>query len=177
LSPKRIQGLAEQSGWRQVIYSIDAAGRSNPLPDELALHVREARLAISTIERVSAQYAMEHLTEEETKIIAEILKAAAHGPFFPDWEFQTLFGLTRPRVADIACQWPAVDREADDVGNAVNNSFNMLLGYPHKKWNRWSEFISVTPQQASKVFERWRELTGRLLSKRKGGGRHFDYLE
>jgi len=176
-SPKHIRELAEQGDWRQVIYSIDNAGRSNPLSGDLASHVREARLAVSIIECLTTQYAIDRLTEVETKIVGECLNAAAHGPFFPDWEFHTLFGLTRQRIADIAHRWPAVDTNADDVGKAVNNSFNMLLGYPHKKWNAWSEFVSMPPQQATKVYERWRELTARRLSKNQGARRHFDYFE
>ena len=35
------------------------------------------------------------LSAHDHKIIAEALSAAAEGPFFPDWEFHTLFGLER----------------------------------------------------------------------------------
>jgi alginate production protein len=36
----------------------------------------------------------------------ECLCAAAEGPFFPDWEFQLLFGLERARVAEIVARCP-----------------------------------------------------------------------
>ena len=32
----------------------------------------------------------------------ESLVAASRGPFFPDWEFHSLFGLDRPEVEAIA---------------------------------------------------------------------------
>jgi hypothetical protein len=58
------------------------------------------------------------------------LKAAAAGPFFPDWEFQTLFGIERQVLAEVANRWPDVD-PAKDVELAVVGSMNHLLGYPH----------------------------------------------
>ena len=90
-SPKYIRELAERGEWQQVIYWINSAERSNPLSNDLVSHVREARLAISVIECLTTQYAINQLTEMETKIIGECLNAAVHGPFFPDWEFDGAF--------------------------------------------------------------------------------------
>lgn len=39
------------------------------------------------------------LTAEERDIVRRSLTAAVEGPYFPDWEFQTLFGVTRAGVA------------------------------------------------------------------------------
>jgi hypothetical protein len=47
------------------------------------------------------------------------------GPFFPEWEFSTLFGLERAEVRAIADAWPVIaDREKTEV--AINNALNNL---------------------------------------------------
>lgn len=73
-----------------------------------------------------------------------------------DWsEFRTLFGLTRDEVARIARQWP--DRcEGKDVELAVNNAMNNLLGYPHRYWHVWSDYISVPPAELRDIYREWR---------------------
>lgn len=85
----------------------------------------------------------------------EALAAAARGPFFPDWEFETLFGLTREEVDAAAGQistWSAASHEQRiAVGNAVNN----LLGYPHGRDADWAAWLSVTPEQLAAVFVAW----------------------
>lgn len=39
------------------------------------------------------------LSNKQIQSIGECLRAAAYGPFFPDGEFDTLFGLSREQVA------------------------------------------------------------------------------
>jgi hypothetical protein len=75
-----------------------------------------------------------NLTEDERKIVGACLRAAANGPFFPEWEFSTLFGLTRAEVKDVADRYPDVEENDDEpTGNddswlAINNTFANLLG-------------------------------------------------
>jgi hypothetical protein len=71
------------------------------------------------------------LTPEDQAVIPACLHAASNGPFFPDWEFQTLFGLDRQTVADIAARWPDVDPADEEVQAAVLGVLGHLLGYPH----------------------------------------------
>jgi hypothetical protein len=47
------------------------------------------------------------ISDEDAKIIGQCLRAASDGPFFPDWEFHTLFGLEREEVAAVAASWPS----------------------------------------------------------------------
>jgi len=42
------------------------------------------------------------LTNAEREVVLACLRASVKGPFFPLWEFETLFGLDHRRVADIA---------------------------------------------------------------------------
>ncbi|HSU65699.1 MAG TPA: hypothetical protein VLJ39_02400 [Tepidisphaeraceae bacterium] len=67
------------------------------------------------------------------------MRAAADGPFFPDCEFSTLFGLKRGEVRRIADEWPLPTVPPEDVVLAINSSMNWLLSYPHRKHELWSE--------------------------------------
>ena len=99
---------------------------------------------------------LERLRQVESQIVGEVLRGAADGPFFPDWEFQTLFGLYREEVRAIANAWPLPVVEPQTVIIAVNNSFNMLLGYPHRKDDVWPEWISVDRPALNELFNRLR---------------------
>src|SRR5256885_16434337 len=97
---------------------------------------------------------LNNLTDADTVIVGQALRAAADGPFFPDWEFPTLFGLERSELRAIADAWPKPAASRDDVEMAVNNSLNNLLGYPHRQDVVWSEWISVDRNQLKKLFNR-----------------------
>ena len=99
---------------------------------------------------------LERLTQIESRIVGEVLRAAADGPFFPDWEFYTLFGLARAQVRQVANAWPTPIIDPEIVAIAVNNSFNMLLGYPHRKEHEWSEWISIDGPTLNQFFNRLR---------------------
>ena len=45
---------------------------------------------------------LDSLSDMDKAIVGQALRAAADGPFFPDWEFHTLFGLERSEVRAIA---------------------------------------------------------------------------
>jgi hypothetical protein len=99
----------------------------------------------------------DNLSDVEKAILGQALRAAADGPFFPDWEFHTLFGLERGEVRAIADAWPAPTAHPNEVTAAVNNSLNMLLGYPHHKDAVWFQWISVDREHLNELFNRLRE--------------------
>jgi hypothetical protein len=101
------------------------------------------------------------LSKEDIKLIKEVLNAAAYGPFIPDWEFHTLFGLYRDEVKRIADNWPKNKESDKSVGLAINNSFINLLGYPIDNVNEWKNYISITRADMIKYYSRWRSLTKR----------------
>lgn len=103
---------------------------------------------------------LERLTEAESRIVGEVLRAAANGPFFPDWEFHTLFGLERQQVREIADRWPLPIIDPEVVTVAVNNSFNNLLGYPHRKDDVWSGWLSVDRPTLNDLFNHLRGRRG-----------------
>jgi len=91
----------------------------------------------------------------DSDIIRQCLSAAADGPFFPDWEFSTLFGVERDEIRRIAQQWPDWDDEIEQF-DAVNATPNNLLGYSHGRWNSWHVYISAVSADVARVYARWR---------------------
>jgi hypothetical protein len=92
------------------------------------------------------------LEPDDIALIRRCLQAAAEGPFFPDWEFSTLFGLTREQVKAVAEQWPenAAERTTE---MAVHNSLANLWGYPHGQEGRLEEMVSAGPERIRKLWE------------------------
>lgn len=110
---------------------------------------------------------LHHISDSDGTLVGQALRAAVDGPFFPDWEFQTLFGLTRSEVRAVADAWPNVEWSRTEVVLAVNNALNNLLGYPHGQDSVWSEWISVSPRELDDLFCRLRGAVGE---------RYFDRL-
>jgi hypothetical protein len=97
------------------------------------------------------------LSDAERRIVRECLRAAVEGSFFPDWEFHTLFGLERGEVRRISSLWPALDEADESAVIAINNSLTNLLGYPATNGDEeWPKFISMTPGEVARIFDKWR---------------------
>jgi hypothetical protein len=103
---------------------------------------------------------LQQMLDSDKALVGQVLRAAAEGPFFPDWEFHSLFGLTRKEVRSFADAWPNVDLESADVALAINNALNNLLGYPHSEDAVWSQWISVDRTQLDQLLSRLRNATG-----------------
>ena len=96
------------------------------------------------------------LTNQEREIVHRCLRVAADDPaFFPDWEFHTLFGVTRPEFVALVDQWPALDESSEDVRAAISNAMNNLLGYPHGQEKRWSSLFEFSTDDLLRVFAKW----------------------
>ena len=91
----------------------------------------------------------------DVQAFKESLVAAARGPFFPDWEFHSLFGLDRAEVDSIANAFSLATPLSGDVALALHNSMGNLLGYPHGQEAAWSQWLSVTPAELRTIFSRW----------------------
>ena len=105
------------------------------------------------------------LTDREAGVVLRCLRAAVEGPFFPDWEFHTLFGLHRAEVAAVAARWPNVDDAEEDVRLAINNSLTNLLCYPHGEPEAFKELVGESEEEVERIFSKWRkasELLGRI---------------
>ena len=100
--------------------------------------------------------ALTDLNASEQRVVFECLRAAARGPFFPDWEFHTLFGLRRAEVEAVVTAWPTINDTDQNVSLAINNAMTNLLGYPHGRENDWPQYISVPPTEVRRIFDKWR---------------------
>ena len=90
------------------------------------------------------------------QLIGDCLRAAADGPFFKDWEFATLFGVERAEMKRIAEEWPKVDADDAIVSDAVQNSLNNLLGYPHGMDADLEASVLGSPSAIERVLVKWR---------------------
>lgn len=72
-----------------------------------------------------------HLEANDINLVHNCLSAIEEKEFFPDWEFQTLFGLEKAEFEDAVKNWPNVDLDKPDVSTAILGLINHLLGYPH----------------------------------------------
>jgi hypothetical protein len=100
------------------------------------------------------------LSPEEREVVKDCLRAAVEGPFFPDWEFSTLFGLQRDEVKVILASWPDLDDSDESVSCAINSSFNNLIGYPHRCEDIWPQFIPVSEEELVRIYCKWK---GRIV--------------
>jgi hypothetical protein len=99
---------------------------------------------------------LEKFNEHEKRVIFECVKAASEGPFFPDEEFHSLFGLERAALSAIVAAWPNIDDESDEVALAINNALVNLIGYPHGHKGEWPKYISVSPEEVARILEKLR---------------------
>jgi hypothetical protein len=103
---------------------------------------------------------IEQLDSAEKQVVFDCMRAAVEGPFFPDWEFHSLFGMDRSTLGEILTKWPNLDDNDNQVSLAINNSFANLLGYPHQQESAWKEFIKVSQLEVDRIFGKWRKLKG-----------------
>ena len=100
---------------------------------------------------------LRELDSEELEVVKDCLRAAVEGPFFPDWEFHTLFGLERSeREEHPILSGPISTKMMAAVVLAINNSFNNLLGYPHGLHDNWSDFIRVDSRELARIYMKWK---------------------
>ena len=92
----------------------------------------------------------------ERQVFQEALAAASRGPFFPDWEFQTLIGFDRAAVELAAKSFSPNTPLTGDLALMLNNCIINLLGYPHGQDAAWSQWLSVTQRELEVMFSHWR---------------------
>ena len=74
------------------------------------------------------------LNEDDLELVRSCLTAAGRGPFFEDWEFPILMGVTRAQMGEVIdalsttpIRWP--DEAPEFFGDAANNALVNLWGY------------------------------------------------
>ena len=89
---------------------------------------------------------LDRLEPGDLTLIRNCLEAAATGPFFPDWEFETLFGLSRDQLREIMFGWPQNASEPR-TEIAVRNAIANLRGYPHNQECVLEKMLGVDPER------------------------------
>lgn len=97
------------------------------------------------------------LGPDEREVVRRSLAAAADGPYFSEWEFQTLFGLTRAELSEVVRAWPAVDETRELVQSAIGNALANLLGSPHNRMAQLERELGVNAAKLEQVFTKWRK--------------------
>lgn len=98
------------------------------------------------------QMPLRDLKASELEVVRDCLRAAVEGPFFPDWEFASLFGLDRRKLMSILQSGPDLNENDEAVVLAINNSFNNLLGYPHGLLDKLPDFTRVDSQELTRIY-------------------------
>lgn len=101
---------------------------------------------------------MDKLTEDEISVINESLLAAAKGPFFPDSDFHIIFGLERDELFEAVGKCNDVTSHDRSCIYAIRSSLNNLLGYPHHCENVWEKYISASPEELERIFNKWKNI-------------------
>lgn len=94
------------------------------------------------------------LNDRERQTVLECLFAAEQEEFFPEWEFETLFGITRNQLKSVREKWPTVDTSQPEVGAAIVCSMNHLLAYPYAQDGKWERYISVRPDAVQSTMKK-----------------------
>ncbi|WP_449221597.1 hypothetical protein [Tistrella mobilis] len=99
---------------------------------------------------------LDAISPDAMKIAGECLRATVKGPFFPDWEFQTLIGVERNVAKILLDAWPKQSLDDVEFYCAVMASMTNLLGYPHGDDEIWSDYISCPPHRVRDVIEEFK---------------------
>ncbi len=73
----------------------------------------------------------ETLTFEEKQLVGRCLREAVDGPYFPDWEFGTLVGASKPEIGAIASSWVSGQPVSTSDVQLICSVLGNFLGYPH----------------------------------------------
>ncbi len=95
------------------------------------------------------------LTEQERGVVHACLRAAIEGPFFPDQEFHSRFGLDRSEVQSVVLGWPEIDDSVERIALAIINAMANLLSYPHGKPEELRHWVSASDAEILRVLYKW----------------------
>ncbi|HUJ45836.1 MAG TPA: hypothetical protein VLV55_01790 [Rhizomicrobium sp.] len=88
------------------------------------------------------------------------MTASANGPFFPDWEFQTLFGITREQMRSAIADFPNLSASNNVHMWATNYSMLMLTTYPIKEKDKLKAY-QLDLHEVARVLVKTRKSLGK----------------
>jgi hypothetical protein len=103
------------------------------------------------------------MSEDDRELIGQALEAAVDGPYFPDWEVQTLTAFERDELAVVLAAWPEAvvatpwtDDPIKTQFDAVSAVLNNLIGYPHGRSAELQDALGAGPAELTALLHRWR---------------------
>lgn len=93
----------------------------------------------------------------DRELILACLRAVVDGPFIPDWEFPTLFGIEREAVRALVAEWPTLNEADNTTYLAINNALVNLVGYPHGQDAALKQMCGADRTEIDRVYRLWRE--------------------
>lgn len=91
---------------------------------------------------------------EEKNILKNSIKAAIDGPFFPEWEFQTLLGVYRKELKDFYDNWNNRYFMSQEPLLKITSVLGMLISYPHKQNEILISCYGVSPDNLNIIFNK-----------------------
>ncbi len=98
------------------------------------------------------------MSPEDLATLGRCLWAAVEGPFFEEWEFQTLIGVERQELARLTRAWPEPERSFEESAGLVSGVLANLLGYPHGQAAELERRVGLTTLELSALQGRLRAL-------------------
>ena len=91
------------------------------------------------------------MEQDLSNVFDQVLIATANGPFFPDWEFSILFGLTKAEYRAAVGTLPTGAELSREQRFLLHSALNNLLSYPHNQQGAWSEWLSMPPEDLGQL--------------------------
>jgi hypothetical protein len=102
----------------------------------------------------------ETLSAADRDLALQCLLAAADGPFFGEFEFLSLMGMSREDVREVAESLRG-SQTHPKLANAVGSSLNNLLRFPHRRDAMLSSWIPGGRGAIEQFETRWDNLLDR----------------
>lgn len=100
----------------------------------------------------------DRLTAFDRELAYSCLIAAADGPFFGDFEYLSLMGLTREETRQVAECLRDGKPSSFDLSCVVGAALNNLLRFPHRQDHELTEWVPGGRTAVVRMESRWHEL-------------------
>jgi hypothetical protein len=99
------------------------------------------------------------LADEEIDNILQCVRLVVDKDVFEEWEFETLFGVSRDLYLEIFKSWPNVCINNHRTTNMLINAMNHSLGYPWGDEEKWKMHFSATPDDVMRTLTKLLQLS------------------
>jgi hypothetical protein len=90
------------------------------------------------------------LSVAESALLDACFRETTEGPYFPDWEFPTLFGATRDKVRASRRHWATGKMDGQDH-HVASQVLTNLISYPHGLAKQLGDTVGGSVDELSKL--------------------------